>query len=80
MTTITADIVALLRSRGEHDSYKGDRLYLDAADENERLRDCLSHIRRHVNPFAARSGLARVIVATCDSGLTASEQTTEGRE
>ena len=45
MTTITADIVALLRSRGEHESRQGDRLLLDAADEIERLRAYANHER-----------------------------------
>ena len=44
-TTITGDLVHLLRSRGEHESYRGDRLCLDAADEIERLRAYANHER-----------------------------------
>lgn len=85
MTKRERDLVELLWERDEaaraHHSMRTGRdmpkpftLEGMAAQEIERLRDCLESIKRHVDPHAETSALARAVVATCDSGLNASPE------
>lgn len=66
---MTDDLVPMLLSRHYIDDRELRNLAAERIKrlqaENERLRDCLSSIRRHVEPYAATSALAKAVVATC---------------
>lgn len=53
----------------EHHAKCVCRLANDAADEIERLRDCLQSIAASVEPHKDTSALSRAVYVTCESGL-----------